>query len=240
MSKKFDLKITILTIFNLAICLCLIILKAPNSIPLFFSTNETICVLGSKWWLLISAIIPTALGIIINLTQNKTRLNFVLKMLFAVCLYENMLIMIYISATESFELSQTSEIPLSLIYFLPLSACIMIGGLKLKTIPYNSFSFFKTKYSTTSEFIWKQTHIFAKDITFAIGFILVIITMIFAIFRLFWFNLAIIIAGILTVYFLTLRESILMSKKFNKLQEAKDKLTKIVEEQKEEDKNTTK
>lgn len=240
MSKKLDLKITILTIFNIAICLCLIIFKAPQSVPLFFSPNETIAVLGSKWWLLASAFIPTALGIFINLTQNKTRLNFVLKMFFAVCLYENMLIMICVSATESFALKSVCEIPLSLIYFLPLSACIMIGGLKLKTIPFNSFSFFKNKYSSTSEFIWKQTHIFAKDITFAIGFILVIISMIFAIFRLFWFNLAIIIIAVLTIYFLTLRESVLMTRKFNKLQAAKEKLNKIVKDQEEENKNTTK
>ncbi len=226
MNKKLDIKLTILIAFNFLICLFLIIFKAPNSVPLFFSTKETISVLGSKWWLLTSVILPTIIGIMSFIFYKKQNLNFVLKMLFYVCLYENMLIMIYVSATDTFVLNMKSEIPLSLIYFLPISACIMIGALKLKTLPYKSFSPFKNKFSCQTEFIWKQTHIFAKDITFAFGFILVIISMIMAIFRLFWINLIVMAVAILTIYFLTLREAVLMCKKNTQMQNKKDNLSK--------------
>lgn len=226
MDKKFDLKTTILAIFNFLVCGIILLFKSPAEVPLFFSFNEKIAVLGSKWFLLASIIIPSIIAVFVNLTIKKDHLNFFLKMLFFVCLYENMLIMIYISATDSFAKGAVSEIPLSLIYFLPLSGIVMISAQKLKTMPYKSISPFRNKYSIQAEFIWKQAHIFAKDIVFAAGFFMVIATMIFAIFRLLWINLIVVIIGILIPIILTYRESKLMSQKRSDMQQKQDNLNK--------------
>lgn len=224
MDKKFDLKTTFLMVFNLIICLILVIFKSPEKVPLFFDFGENIAILGSKWFLIASAIIPLILGIFVNLTMKKNNLNFFLKMLFYICIYENMLILIYVSATNSFVVGAKSEIPMSLVYFLPLSACMMLGALKIKFLPYKAFSPFKNKYSTESEFIWKQTHMFAKSFMFAVGFVNVVATMIFAIFRLLLINLIFIAASIIIIYIFVIREAMLMSKKHSQMQSKKDKL----------------
>ena len=238
MDKKIDLKSIILASFNAIICLILIIFKSPNKIPLFFNINEEIAVLGSKWFLLVCLIIPTILCIFINMTLKKNNLNFFLKMLFYVCIYENMLILIYVSATKEFVVGTASEIPMSLIYFLPLSACMMLGGLKLKNLPYKSFSPFKNKLSTKSDVIWKQTHILASKLMFAIGFVMVVATMLFAIFKLFIINLITIILAIIAIYIFVLRESWLMNKKIAEMQAKKDKLESEKKHSNEENKNT--
>ena len=224
MDKKIDLKTLILTIFNLIICLILIIFKSPEKVPLFFDIHEKIAILGSKWFLILCAIIPTILGIIIAMTTKKTNLNFFFKMLFYICIYENMLILIYVSATEEFIVGTKSEIPMSLVYFLPFAACMMIGALKIKNLPFKAFSPFKNKFSIKSEFIWKQTHIFAKNFMFAVGFVMVIATMILAIFRLLIFNLVLIILSIIIIYIVVIREAKLMNKKRSEMQAKKDRL----------------
>lgn len=224
MDKKLDLKSLILTIFNVIICLILIIFKSPEKVPLFFDFSEKIAVLDSKWFLLTCAIVPTILGIFISLTLKKSNLNFFLKMLFYICIYENMLILIYVSTTDVFMIGAKSEIPMSLVYFLPLSACMMLGGLKLKNLPYKSFSPFKNKLSTKSDVIWKQTHILASKLMFAIGFVMVVATMLFAILKLFIINLITIILAIIAIYIFVLRDSWLMNKKIAEMQAKKDKL----------------
>lgn len=224
MDKKFDIKVTILMFFNLIIGLILIIFKSPDKIPLFFDFNEKIAVLGSKWFLLACVIIPLILGIFINLTLEKPNLNFFLKMLFYVCIYENMLILIYVSATDTFIKGIISEIPMSLVYLLPISACMMLGALKLKHLPFKSISPFKNKLTCESEFIWKQTHIFASKFMFGIGFVMVVATMILAIFRLLLINLIAIIISIIIIYIFVIRESWLMNKKRAEMQAKKDKL----------------
>ncbi|MBR7172624.1 MAG: SdpI family protein [Clostridia bacterium] len=237
MDKKLDLKSLILTIFNVIICLILIIFKSPEKVPLFFDFSEKIAVLGSKWFLLTCAIIPTILGIFISLTLKKPNLNFFLKMLFYICIYENMLILIYVSTTDVFMIGAKSEIPMSLVYFLPLSACMMLGGLKLKNLPYKSFSPFKNKLSTKSDVIWKQTHILASKLMFAIGFVMVVATMLFAILKLFIINLITIILAIIAIYIFVLRDSWLMNKKIAEMQAKKDKLD-SEKKSSEENKNT--
>ena len=225
MNKKLDYKILITAILNLAICLSLIIFAIPKNVPLFFGFNEKIVLLGSKWFLILCVIIPTILATIIMLSKKQT-LKFWIKFIYFICLYENMLIMICTSLSTEFELGLKTEIPLSLIYLLPLSAFIIAMSQKLKNAPYKSFSPFKNKYSTTSEFIWKQTHMTAKNICFAIGFFAIIETLIFSIFRLFLINFIVIVIEFIIGYLIILRESILMSKKHNAMQTKKDNLNK--------------
>ena len=101
--KKLDFKTTILMITNLLTSLLLLIFKTPKNIPLFFDLSEKIAVLGSKWFLLACTIIPTILWLVIQLTQKKEQLNFFLKMMFYTCIFENMLIFIYVSSTKSLQ-----------------------------------------------------------------------------------------------------------------------------------------
>ncbi len=224
MMKKLDFKTTVLSVTNFLVCMLLLVFKTPTKVPLFFDLNEKIAVLGSKWFLLSCVIIPTILGVVIQLTQKKEQLNFFLKMLFYTCIFENMLIFIYVSSTKSFATHTLSEIPMSLVYFLPFSAYIMLGGLKLKHLPFKAFSPFKNKYSTSSEFVWKQTHFYARNVLFSVGFISVILTMIFAIFRLLIVNFIVLILGIILIYILVNRQSKLMGSRQNEMQSKKDKL----------------
>lgn len=226
MNKKLDLKITILAALNLIICLCVIIFASPKHIPLFFDLNENVSLLGSKWFLLACIIIPTALAIAVNLTQNKQALNFFLKMLFVVCLYENMLIMITVSATNTFVTNTQSEVPMSLVFFLPIAGMMTIGAIKIKHLPFKAFSPFKNKYSMSDEFIWKQTHIFARDALFATGLLNLIATLILAIFRLLIVNFILLVLGIIILYALVIRESKLMNQKRSEMQAKKDRLDK--------------
>ena len=222
--KKLDFKTTILMITNLLTSLLLLIFKTPKNIPLFFDISEKIAVLGSKWFLLACTIIPTILWLVIQLTQKKEHLNFFLKMMFYTCIFENMLIFIYVSSTKSFEVGTLSEIPMSLVYFLPFSAYIMLGGLKIKYLPFKAFSPFKNKFTTSAEFVWKQSHFYARNVMFSAGFISVILTLIFAIFRLLIVNIIAIILAIIIIYILVLKAAKQMSDKRGEMQTKKDKL----------------
>lgn len=224
MSKKIDIKSTILAVINLAVCLLLIILKTPAKVPIFFDFRENIIAFCSKWILILCVIIPTILCIIINLTKKKDSLNFFLKMLFYTCIYENMLIFICTANTECFALNSLYEIPLSLMLFLPISAYMIIGSIKIKHLKYKAFSPFKNKYTLSTEFIWTQTHFYARNILFLVGFIFFILTIIFAIFRLLIINLICLILAIAIIYFCVIRESKQMHNKHNEMQAKKDKL----------------
>lgn len=224
MKKNTNLKLIILTILNLAVCLCLVILKSPNQVPLLFNLKEEIIVLMPKWILLACAIIPALIFIFICTIKKYEQLNFFLKMIFVTTLYENMLIMINIAGTKSFELEQISEIPISLFYIVPIPFFMLIGALKLKFVPYKSFSPFKNKYSLESEFVWKQSHIHAYKVMFSVGFILTILTMVFAILRLFIVNLILLAIAIIIIYILVMKNTIQISKKHAEMQAKKDKL----------------
>ena len=224
MMKKIDFKTTIIAATNLLVCLLLLIFKTPKKVPLFFSLSEKIAVLGSKWLLLACVIVPTILWIFIQLTQKKEALNFFLKMMFYTCIFENMLIMIYVSSVDGFAIGTLSEIPMSLVYFLPLSAYIMLGGLKIKDLPFKAFSPFKNKLTTSAEFVWKQTNFYARNVMFSVGFISVILTLIFAIFRLLIVNIITTVLAIIIIYILVLKSAKQMSSKFNEMQAKKDKL----------------
>jgi hypothetical protein len=132
--------------------------------------------------------------------------------------------MIYISSVDSFAVGSLSEIPMSLVYFLPLSAYIMLGGLKIKHLPFKSFSPFKNKHTCVAEFVWKQIHFYARNVMFSVGFIAVILTLIFAIFRLLIINFVTIVLGIIIIYILVNRQSKMMSKKQIEMQTKKAKL----------------
>lgn len=224
MSKKIDIKSTILAIINLVICLLLIIFKTPTKVPIFFDFREKIITLCSKWILIFCVIIPTILSIFINLTKKKDSLNFFLKMLFYTCIYENMLIFICTANTEIFKLDSLAEIPLSLMIFLPISAYMIIGSIKIKHLKYKAFSPFKNKHTLTTEFIWTQTHFYARNILFLVGFIFFILTIIFAIFRLLIINLICLILAIAIIYIFVIRESKQMHDKHKQMQDKKDKL----------------
>ena len=135
-----------------------------------------------------------------------------------------MLIMIYVSSVKGFSVDTLSEIPMSLVYFLPLSAYIMLGGLKIKYLPFKAFSPFKNKLTTSAEFVWKQTHFYARNVMFSVGFISVILTLIFAIFRLLIVNIITTVLSIIIIYVLVLKAAKQMFDKYNEMQTKKDKL----------------
>ena len=232
MKKSFYIKFIALTLLNIAVCLFAIIAKSPNNIPVLFNFKEQILLLGSKWLLILCVIIPTILCIIVLLTQKKLSLNFFFKMMFVTSLYENMLIMICVSLSESFTKNNLFEIPLSLFVFLPIAIHMIVGSIKIKHIKFKDFSPFKNKFSTASDFVWAKTHLYAQKVLFGIGFIYTIISIIFAVLRLFIINLIVLMVCIILIYIFVIRESKLMFTKYSEMQEKKDNLSKS--------KNTTK
>lgn len=226
MKNKFNVKLFILTIINIAICLSLIIFKSPNKVPFLFNLKEEIILLLPKWILLVCVISPTLIFVLICIINKNKSLNFFLKMLFITALYENMLIMVYIAGTDTFSLNQISEIPISLFYIMPIPFFMMIGSIKLKYAPYKSFSPFKNKYSLEDEFVWKQSHIHSNKIMFPISFSLIILTIIFSFLRLLIVNIILILLSITIIYIFVIKETKQMSQKHAEMQAKKDRLNK--------------
>lgn len=205
MKLKNKIFIIALGIINFAVFLSLLITTIPSQIPIMLGINEEIIALSSKWILLILVLLPLGLAISICALSKFSKASFILKILFVLVLYENAIILPYFCLSNAFAIGQISEIPISLSIFLPLALIMLILSLKLKTLPYLSRPAISFKCTRETEFIWKQTHFFARDVYFVLSFILVIISVIFSFFRLALIELAIFVAGIiistLVVYF---------------------------------------
>ena len=176
--KKFKLTPIIITSINFVLCLMLLIFVTPNKIPLLSGIRDEIILIGSKWWMLLGIILPIIFMIFTLCLKNKF-----LKLLFSELIiftsYNNMLAYSYFCTDTYFAIGTTTQIPASLSIFLPISLAIFIYGATIKNISYKNKFGINSKRTTTTEFIWKQSHITASYHFMLTGLILFIVSIIF-------------------------------------------------------------
>lgn len=206
---------------NLVAAILLTIFCVPSQIPLIVNFSEEIVFLGTKWILLLNAIIPMAIAITLCFTKKYKTAQ---KIALAISLYENLLIFSYFCMQSSFEIGTKSMIPLSASIFIPLSLCMLIYASKIKFAPFKSISGIINKYSIQTEFIWSQTQLFAKDAFLLSGLILLLVSIVFVFVRFGYICFAVFAIGILIPYLITLKQSKNMYKKYIYMKNKKDKM----------------
>ena len=192
MKNKQNIYSLILGLVCLVAGTLLLVLCVPNQIPVFVDFSEKVTATSSKWLMLLLCVSPLVLAIIQIFTCKKVS-TFLFRYAITILTYENMLAFIYLCTEQDLSTGTYFGIPLSLMIFLPLSASIMIAGIKLKTRPYKSKLGIRMKYCLETEFIWKQTHYIARDIFFFAGFALSVTSIVFAFFRVTWIEIPIFI-----------------------------------------------
>ncbi len=180
MNKKQILSL-ILGLTNLVVGTLLTIFVVPNQIPILFDFNEKIVYLTTKWILLILCIVPMILSIIV--CSSKKHRTFILRAIISLLTYENMLVFIYLCLEKNLNVGDPCSISMSLFFFFPLAVIMLISGTKVKNEPYKSKFGIRMKYSLETDFLWKQTQYYARDVLFFVGFALTIISIIFSFFK---------------------------------------------------------
>jgi len=234
--KKNHVFILIIGILNLALCFCLTYFCVADKIPVFVDLNEKIVTLCSKWLLIINVVLPLLLSIAIITLKNRPNLTFILKSIFALMIYENMLAFCYFSIETTFIVGSISEIPLAVSLFMPLSAGIILYSIKLKHMPYKCRLGIYTKKTIKTEFIWKQTQFSASELFFGAGVLSFIISIVFIFVRLPWIMLIIITLLLIAATLLTLRQTNIMYKKLLTMEKNKERVDK--KKQREQEKQT--
>ena len=159
--KKNNIIIILIASINLCLCLPLLIFMTPASVPLLAGIHDEIIFIGSKWWLLFGLILPLIFMTIYLCLKNKN-LKLIFSGLLIFVVFNNLLGFSYFCTEQDFMLGEISKIPLSLSIFLPLSLAVFVYGSIIKNISYKNKLGIRTKNTTTTEFIWKQSHITAS------------------------------------------------------------------------------
>lgn len=168
----------IIAIFNTILCTLLLIFCIPNVVPLLAGINDEVILLGSKWWLLLGIVFPIILMILLLKTKNNySRLIFAELIIFIT--YANMLGYAFFIDASNFSLGMRSEVPLSVVVFIPISLACFVYGAMLKHLPYKSKIGLRSKRTQTTEFIWIQSHLSASYYYRLTGTILFITAIIF-------------------------------------------------------------
>ena len=163
---------------NFALCLSLLIFFTPSQIPIFSGIHDEVLVLGSKWWLILGITLPM-LFMTLSLIFKSKYIKLIFNELIIFICYDNMLAYSYFINATKISKGSISEIPLSISLFLPIALSIFIYGSSIKNIEYkNKFGIF-SKRTTTTEFIWKQSHITASYHYRLAGFLLFVTSLIF-------------------------------------------------------------
>ena len=177
MKKNIIIPIVISSL-NLLICLSLLIFLTPNIVPLVSGIHDEILVVGSKWWLILGIVTPFVFMTISLISKSKYVKLLFNELLIFVC-YDNMLAYSYFINESYFTKGSLTQIPLSLSLFLPLALAVFIYGSSIKNINYKNKFGLVSKRTTSTEFIWKQSHITASYHFMLSGFILFIVSLVF-------------------------------------------------------------
>lgn len=221
--------LSIFGISNLILCTLLTIFVLDTNVPVLFNLNEQIAVMGSKWIMLLAGIIPCIFVIFAYVLKSKpVRLLF--KFLFAVSIFETMIWFIYFGLSEQLYVGATSEISFAIAFFFPASFAFMAYGLNLKNPEYKSKTGINFKNVETTEFIWIQSHLFARYIFFFTGFILFLISLVFAFFHMSYILIPIFVIAIVVCYIIVWNYAESMKKKYEDMKTRKDNLEKGKEE----------
>lgn len=212
--KKNKIIITLLASLNIVICLPILIWLTPSSVPLIAGIHNEIIVIGSKWWLLIGMILPLVFMTLYLCIKNKNcKLIFSGLLIFVV--YNNMLGFSYFCSEPTILLGDTSKISLALSLFLPLALAIFVYGSIIKNISFKSKMGINSKWTETTEFIWKQSHITASYHFRLSGLILFILSVVFIFINHPLILLALFILGILIPLIVVLTGAKKMTNKYN-------------------------
>ena len=182
MKLKNLITLIIIAMINLVGGILLTVFVLPNNIPFLFDHSEKIVNFCPKWIMLIPCILPT-IFVVLSLATKNNKVKFFMNMLFILAFYENFLFFTYYSLGTNLNVGQLSEIPISVSIFMPISVIMIVCSIKLKNQPYLSKPAINFKVTRETEFIWKQTHYYAKDVYLITGLILFFISVIFSFVR---------------------------------------------------------
>ena len=230
--RKNNLKITILALVNLGVCLSLLLTIVPAKVPFFTDLDGNILVLGSKYFLLIGIILPLIFAALFVFINNSA-VKHIMAELIILFVYENMLGFSYFCTEPNFVLGSKTAISSSLSVFLPIALLVFFYGVKLKTMPYKHKLGVYSKHTTTTEFIWKQSHFSASTSHMLVGLLMFIVSIIFALFNLTVVEIIIFVVLFILARIYTISQGKFMSKKYNEMNDRKlqqEKLKELEEE----------
>lgn len=121
----------------------------------------------------------------------------------------------YFCSEPTILLGDTSKISLALSLFLPLALAIFVYGSIIKNISFKSKIGINSKWTETTEFIWKQSHITASYHFRLSGLILFILSVVFIFINHPLILLALFILGILIPLIVVLNGAKKMTNKYN-------------------------
>lgn len=181
---------------NLVLCLSLLIFLVPNKVPLLSGIRDEIIIIGSKWWLISGLVLPIVFACLACLSKNKlTQLLFSELTIFVT--YNNMLGYSYFCTESPFIIGELTSVPASLSIFLPIALATFLFGASIKNISYKNKFGICSKRTTTTEFIWKQSHITASYHYRLAGFLLFIVSIVFVFIHYPLIELAIFVIGLI-------------------------------------------
>lgn len=181
---------------NLVLCLSLLIFLVPNKVPLLSGIRDEIIVIGSKWWLISGLVLPIVFACLACFSKNKlTQLLFSELTIFVT--YNNMLGYSYFCTESPFIIGELTSVPASLSIFLPIALATFLFGASIKNISYKNKFGICSKRTTTTEFIWKQSHITASYHYRLAGFLLFIVSIVFVFIHYPLIELAIFVIGLI-------------------------------------------
>ena len=221
--KKNKIIPIVIASLNFAICLSLLIFLIPNKVPLISGLRDEVVVMGSKWWLISGVILPIVFMILSLLTKDNLKRLIFTELIIFVC-YNNMLGYSYFCTEKTLALGAISQIPASLSIFLPIALATFVYGASIKNIPFKSNLGIKSKRTTTTDFIWKQSHISASYYFRLSGFILFIVSIVFIFIHYPLIELAIFIIGLLVPRVIIEVGANKMSKKYHDMKKKHDHL----------------
>ena len=222
--KRIKLIPIIVSAFNAIFCLTLLIFFIPNQVPLLAGIHDKIIVISSKWWLISGIVIP--LGFLIAVILSKDRfIQLIFSELIIFVTYINMLAYLYFITTPNIALGMTSEVPLSVAFFIPISLGCFIYGSMLKNLPYKHKIGLVSKRTTTTEFIWNQTHFYGSYYYRLCGIILFAIAIIFSFIHYPLIELGLFIIGLIIPRVIVEFNAKQMTDKYNDMKNKHEHLT---------------
>lgn len=224
MKNKMKIGLILLGLINFATCLSLLILVVPSTIPATITFSEKISSNASKWILIIPTVAPIIIATLALIFNKNAKVKFSLITLFVLSLYESIIFFTYFSTSQSMNIGALHEVPISLSVFLPLSFIFLILSFKLKDATYKSKPAINFKCTRETEFIWKQTHFFARDAYAATSVLFVLTSIVFAFVRIAWVELIIFVVGIIVSTIIVYAHSKSLYNKYMEMKNRRDNL----------------
>ncbi len=228
--KKNNLLPIILSSINFVICSVLLIFFTPNKVPFVVGLREKIVLMGSKWWMLSGIILPIIFMVFAIIKKDKLAKLLFTELIIFVC-YNNMLGYSFFCVAENLAVGEISQIPLSIAIFLPIALGTFLYGASIKNLDYKNKFGIVSKRTTTTEFIWKQSHITASYHFRLAGFVLFIASIVFIFLRFPLIEFAVFAIGLIIPRIVVEVGANKMSKKYKDMKQKFDHIQQTKAEQ---------